>query len=287
MYTLDEIRMFAKYHLKRRVVDYPARETELGITLLDFDIDRYSEQIRSYGDRFELTILEEVSYQERRFEMFSLSSARDGRRARKSLLVLAGVHGNEHAGLLAVPDILDGYLAREDRSVGLTVVTPCNPVGAAELSRYNAEGYDINRDFVRFDTPEARAVARVFEDAAPDFIVALHEGPQDATFMFTNRFVADSLAHQLLVRLEEGGTTLADRDYFKRTLEPRGYAPTSRTMWFINELWARTLGMMATNMWADRRGVPEITLESSWRGTDRDARIRPHADLVAGILDAL
>lgn len=285
MFTLDELRLFAKYHLKRRVVDYPARENELGIAPLDFDIDRYSETIRGYADRFVLTTLEEVSYGDRRYPMFSLQGGRD--RAGKSLVVLAGVHGNEHAGLLAVPAILEGYLARGDCDVALTVVTPCNPVGAAELSRYNAEGYDINRDFVRFDTPEARAVAHACEDAAADFIVALHEGPQDATFMFANRFVDDELARQLLDRLEDGGTTLAERDYFKRKLDPKGYAPTSRGMWFVNELWARTLGMMATNMWADRRGVPELTLESSWRSTEPAERIRPHVDLVTGLLDRL
>ena len=55
----------------------------------------------------------------------------------KTLLVLAGVHGNEHAGLLAVPRLLEKWT--ED-AVRLVVITPVNPVGAAELSRYNADG---------------------------------------------------------------------------------------------------------------------------------------------------
>jgi len=286
MYTLDEIRLFAKYHFKRRVFDYPAREEEFGIAPLDFDIDGYVEQIQAYGDRFELRQLEEVSYNNRQYPVLALTSL-EFAQSRKSLLVLAGVHGNEHAGLLAIPEILDAYLQRDDPTVALTVVTPCNPIGAAELSRYNADGYDINRDFVRFYTPEARAIARAYEAAKPDFIVSLHEGPQDATFMFANRLVDDALAHELLEGLAAGGTQLADRDYFKRTLHPKGYAPTSRTMWLLSEFWARALGMMATGTWADRHGLPELTLESSWRSTDQAARIRPHRDLVSGVLDAL
>jgi hypothetical protein len=32
-----------------------------------------------------------------------------------------------------------------------------NPIGAVEGSRFNGQGFDINRDFRRFDTEEAQA----------------------------------------------------------------------------------------------------------------------------------
>jgi hypothetical protein len=204
--------------------------------------------------------------------------------AGRKLLVLAGVHGNEHAGLLAVPSILDRL---EDRAVDVSIVTPVNPIGAAHLSRYNGEGYDINRDFVRFYTPEARAVRELFDRFAPDFVVSLHEGPQDATFFFANRCVERDLAVRLLDSMKERGTTLAETDYFGRTLRPPGYAPLSATGHAVSWLWARTLGMMATGMYAEERGIPEITLESSWRLPDRQARVRAHVDLVLTLIDEL
>ena len=138
-----------------------------------------------------------------------------------------------------MPSLRNNY---DSSDVQLVVIAPVNPVGAAELSRYNAQGYDINRDFVRFETQEARAVRRAFEQDRPDFLVALHEGPQDDTFMFTNRRVDPQLAGRLLDAMARGGTELGDKDYFGRTLNPWnsgvliGFAsfelPTLRTLIF-------------------------------------------------------
>ena len=281
MVTLADLRTFAKYHLVRRVVDHPAPETELGIAPLDYDPDAYVAQIRSYAERsFDVSTLDEVAYRDRRFPILAVRRAH--RDARKRLLVLAGVHGNEHAGLLAVPEILDAF-DEAALPIELCVVTPVNPVGAAYFSRYNALGFDINRDFSRFETPEARAVRRVADRMRPDFLVALHEGPQDATFLFTNRCVPDDLSMRVLRVMSDAGTVLAARDYFGRTLDPPGHAPMSRSMWLLCALWAHTLSMMATSMWANERGLPEITLESSWRHPDRSVRVRGHTALVMAV----
>lgn len=280
-----DLSLFAKYHLKRRVVDHPARETALGIVPLDLDLREYAARVRGYaGERFEVRTIAELEYDGERHPMLEASFAPEG--AERTLLVLAGVHGNEHAGLLAVPPILDGLAAERPR-VRCVVVTPVNPVGAAHLSRYNASGYDINRDFVRFYTPEARAVRDLLERLSPDFVVSLHEGPQDASFFFANRLVDRALALELLARMEERGVALATRDYFGRTLSPPGYAPTGAVAAGLNWLWARSLGMMATGAFAEQRGVPEITLESSWRLTDPEQRVRAHVELVLGLAAAL
>jgi hypothetical protein len=171
--------------------------------------------------------------------------------------------------------------------VALRVLTPVNAIGAAELSRFNADGYDINRDFVRFRTEEARAVRHTIEEFRPDFVVSLHEGPQDAAFMFANRHVDAALAQRLLAVLEAGGTTLATKDYFGLTLSPPGLSASSPTQRAILRVWAATLKMMAVNEWAAHRGIPEITLESSWRSSDHAARVQAHIDIVLAVRDEL
>ena len=274
-----DLRLFAKYHLKKRVFDHPARETELGVVPIGFDIDAYLTVIRGFADRFDIDTLTEVGYAGRTYPMLCVRSR--NRSAKTCVVVLAGVHGNEQAGLLAIPDILERFVAG---SVRLVVVTPANPVGAAELSRYNADGYDINRDFVSFDTAEARAIRDIFDSERPDFVVSLHEGPQDATFMFANRFVNHDLARRLLAAIEQGGTTLATKDYLGMTLRPPGLAPMGRVGWVVSALWARTLAMKATNMFAGDRRIPELTLESSWRQPDRATRVRAHIDLVLALV---
>ena len=273
----QDLALFAKYHLKRRVYDHPARETALGIVPLGLELDAYVREVHGYADRFAITTLGEIAYRDASYPVLEVRAAREGA---KRLLVLAGVHGNEHAGLLAVPAILERWA---EHPVDLTIITPVNPVGAAHLSRYNGEGYDINRDFVRFDTEEARIVREVFERLRPDFVISLHEGPQDATFMFANRAVDPALAARLLEAMEAGGVTLATTDYFGRTLAPAGYAPLGPIAYGLSWIWARTLGMMAPGMYADARRVPALTLESSWRLPSREARVRAHVELVLAV----
>lgn len=282
-----DLRLFAKYHLVRRVYDHPAREEELGVELIGYDPDAYTSQLKiAAGDAFAVEVVDHVAYRGTERPIHLVSTDRDG--ATKTLLVLGGVHGNEQAGLLAIPPLLCAI--REQNlapDVEVRIVTPVNAVGAAEASRYNADGFDINRDFVRFETREAQLVRQVFEERPPDFMVSLHEGPQPATFLFANRLVAPSKAERLLARLDGAGVELATEDYFGRTLDTPGYAPMKPAMWRLSMLWAATLKMKATGVWAEEQGCPEITLESSWTGRNADARVTAHTELVLGVLDEL
>lgn len=273
-----DLATFAKYHLVRRTAKHPAREEELGVVPLSFDLARYVESVRAFdGERFAVKTETEVTYEGRRHPILSVRSKAG---AKKTVLVLAGVHGNEHAGLLAVPRMLEQW---KDEGVRLVVVTPVNPVGAAELSRYNAEGYDINRDFVRFYTPEARLVREMYERERPDFVVSLHEGPQDATFMFANRFVTLEIARELLAALADGGTVLAEKDYFGLRLDPPGLSPSTAAARAVTKLWSGVLGMKTSIAYSEDLGIPELVLESSWRLRDEDARVRAHVDLVMAV----
>lgn len=280
----QDLAKFARYHLVRRAETHPVRDTDMGIVPLPFELDAYVDRIRAFdGDRFEVATETTVSYRDRPHPILSVRS-RASAKTDKTLLVLAGVHGNEHAGLLAVPPILEAWSSERVR---LVVVTPVNPVGAAELSRFNAEGYDINRDFVRFGTPEARVVRDVFERDRPDFVISLHEGPQDATFMFANRFVTAPLGSELCDARARGGTVLAEKDYFGLRLTPAGLSPSSATGRAVTKVWAATLGMKATIAYSEDLGIPEIVLESSWRMTSEAERVRPHVDLVAAVAERL
>lgn len=288
MPTLKELEKFAQYHLVRRVHDHPAREEELGVVSLGYDAARFESEVRALSDRFDVREVAHPSYRGTKHTIFSIST-KNRATAKKRLLVLSGVHGNEHAGIVCVPEIARRLLDQREAlgDVAVEILTPVNPVGAAELSRFNAEGYDVNRDFVLFNTIEARAVRDAFESMKPDFVVSLHEGPQDATFMFANQHVTAALADRLLAALVKGGTTLAEKDYFGARLRPAGLSPSSAAARFVMRLWAATLKMMPTGEYAARRGVPELTLESGWRSSDRDARVRPHVDLVLAVAHEL
>lgn len=279
MPTIEELRAFVRLHLRQRAYTYPAPDEGLGVVPLGYEPDRFEQEVRSFGDRYDVVEEQRVAYRDTTRPIFSVSSRTP--EPAKRLLVVSGIHGNEQAGIVCVPEILERY----DRTgpVAIRVLTPANAIGAAELSRFNADGYDINRDFIRFRTREARLVRRTFDDFRPDFVLSLHEGPQDAAFIFANRHVDGGLARRLLAALEAGGTTLATRDYFGLPLRPPGLSASTPVQRAVLRLWEATLKMRAVNEFAAARGVPEVTLESSWRSTDHDARIRAHIDLALAV----
>jgi hypothetical protein len=276
---MTDLRLFARFHLKQRAYDHPAQDTELGVVSLGYEPEAFEASVRAFADRYDVVEEARVAYRGTSRPILSVSSRTRG--ATKRLLVVSGVHGNEQAGIVCIPEILERF--PDDGPVAVRVLTPVNAVGAAELSRFNADGYDVNRDFTKFRTEEARVVRRAFDELRPDFVVSLHEGPQDASFMFANRHVDGALARRLLAVLEAGGTTLATKDYFGLTLEPPGLSESTPAQRAILWLWSSTLGMMAVNGFAATRGVPEVTLESSWRNEDRGARVQGHVDLVLAL----
>lgn len=281
--TVDEVRTFARYHLWRRAFDYPARDPALDVVDLPYAPDELEATLRDAARGLEVDVVGRIPFRGRVHEVLSVGLG--PRSSRERVLVLAGVHGNEHAGVLACPEIVRRLREAPLRDVHVQLLLPVNPVGAVERSRFNGEGYDINRDFVRFSTPEARLVRRVIEELRPTFIVSLHEGPQDATFFFANPEVGAERSARLARRLAGAGTTLASRDYFGRELSPPGVAGPSLATRALTFAWASLLGMQATQGYASRLGIPEITLESSWRSRDRAARLDAHVAMVLAVLD--
>jgi len=247
------------------------------------DLDGYVARIRAFdGPRFAVATEDRIISGGRTHPILSVTSRAPGP-ARKTLLVLAGVHGDEQAGLLAVPHLLDAWTSETSERVRLVVITPVNPVGAAKMSRTNGDGHDINRDFVRFVTAEARLVRDVIDREKPEFVVSLHEGPQNGTFMFANRHVDKRTAHVLCDALARGGTKLARWDYFFRRLRQPGLAPSSRAQRALTSMWTLTLRSKATIGYSEDRGIPEIVLESPARVVDEEARVRPHVDVVKAV----
>lgn len=279
MPSLDEIRAFGRMHLKQRAYDYPAPDEDLGVVPLGYDPEVFEKTVRSFSDRYDVVEETRVTYLDTTRPIFSVSSRNTDAPTR--LLIVSGIHGNEQAGIVSVPGILEGF--DRDGSVALRVLTPVNPIGAAELSRFNADGYDINRDFLQFRTEEARFVRRTFDEFKPDFVLSLHEGPQDAAFIFTNPHVDVAMAKRLLATIEAGGTTLATKDYFGLPLKPPGLSASSPVQRVVLRVWEATLKQQAVNAFAAARGIPEITLETGWRSSDHDTRVRAHIDLTLAL----
>jgi murein peptide amidase A len=104
--------------------------------------------------------------------------------AAKRALVVAGIHGNEPAGpawtLELVRQLASDPTAFAD--VSFDVVPLLNPWGWSRDVRQDRDGRDVNRDFAKFATQEARMFRDLVEGRRYDFAIDHHEDPSARGF---------------------------------------------------------------------------------------------------------
>jgi len=132
---------------------------------------------------------------------------------RATVLLAAGVHGDEPAGPLALLSLVE---RRELDSNFSYRVWPCtNPTGFDSATRENVDGVDINRTFARGgSSPEAKAIVMANRDYKFALSIDLHEDDEAETFYayeygMKDRLFTDSLRPDPKVEAEEiGGLSL-------------------------------------------------------------------------------
>lgn len=95
------------------------------------------------------------------------------------VLVIAGQHGDEYNPVKSIltlsRQLAAGYRDDLIRRCAIIVVPMANPDGIAARSRFNADGTDINRDWLDRHTCEARFVHSIIKAWRPQAIIDLHE----------------------------------------------------------------------------------------------------------------
>ncbi|MGH7543251.1 MAG: M14 family metallopeptidase [Gemmatimonadota bacterium] len=123
----------------------------------------------------------------------SAARGRDGD-DRVRVLVLANIHAGEvegkEASLILLRELAAGAHAEWSDSLLLLFAPIYNADGNERIAldnrplqngpiggmgqRPNAQGYDLNRDFMKLDTPEARSLVGLLRDADPHVVIDLH-----------------------------------------------------------------------------------------------------------------
>jgi hypothetical protein len=130
--------------------------------------------------------------------------------ARGSVLIyICSIHGDEKSGREACMQLARDMAATQDpaweRLLSRTTVLFINgnPDGWVADTRGNANGVDINRDYMELATPEGRAIVRVIRDWKPDVLNDVHEyGPRqyydtDLLHLWPRNRQADARIHRL------------------------------------------------------------------------------------------
>jgi hypothetical protein len=104
-------------------------------------------------------------------------------RDKPTILILASQHGREQSGkeaaLQVCRDLAGGGLRPLLQSLNVLVIPQANPCGNWFDRRENEQDLDLNRDHVKLESPEVRAIHRVFRTWMPEVTFDLHEKGDD------------------------------------------------------------------------------------------------------------
>lgn len=107
----------------------------------------------------------------------------DLNRNRPTFLLVASQHGNEQsakeAALKILRDLAVGELKPLLNHLNVLIIPQANPFGNRFDQRQNGQDLDLNRDHVKLEAPEVRAVHRIFRAWLPEMTLDVHEKGDD------------------------------------------------------------------------------------------------------------
>lgn len=277
MNILKQLRLFKKFYLRPHTAGGPRQQQDFTMHLENIDMDDYNRRVRQ--SIFDHTVIETVRHENKEYPIFQLDW---GAASNKRLLVLGGVHGNEIAGSLAVLDILDDikHHGHRYKDWQVRIITPVNPVGLARLSRYDQDGYDLNRDFKTFDSIGAKLQRSCIEQFKPTIIVTMHESPDEGFYMFSEGKLPRRFKEPISNKLKNEKIPLAQTNFLHMKLQ-NGIWEKPRIIFAIQ----RVLGIYTLGRYTHEHQIPTITTESTWSDSDLAARRRPHMLVVQALLE--
>jgi len=272
--------MLKKYYFSKRPFLGPEKATDYNYFGFDFNLESYLEELNQYKGKFQISKSYSTSYQGK--EYFAIELDWKGSQAKKKMLLTAGMHGNEISGVFAVPKIVKDIYENPEhyKDWEIKIISPVNPVGAVLGARCNKDGYDINRDFDRLKTEEARQITGKFLSYRPDLTINFHEGPQKGFMILATHRTDRSKLIQLAKRMD-GRVELATKHYLKVPLAIKGLAREGLFLLIIGKL------IRAGNFEQIifKKGHCSITTENCWQEKDKEKRTTPHFVLFREAID--
>lgn len=198
-----------------------------------------------------------------------------------SLLITAGIHGNEPAGILALFRLLSEQSPDEWPDISLTIITCINRWGFETGSRYNYESLDLNRCFAFASPRELKLYKSSLNQKRFHFYIDLHEDFRCSKhYIYDALFYHQSFANRLLKGLSErGGLALKRRTY---TLPAPGRIPINRAA----RLLARLLPLGNSLYLLKKHVISGFVLETGRQGP-LEERVETQLMTIKGVLSRI
>jgi Zinc carboxypeptidase len=148
----------------------------IGKSVMDEDIECIviSEDPRKYG----------ITYCQNQFKEMTAAHGLDkglNKERKIPIIINASIHGNEPVGAQVVLELLN-YFKMNDNPKAKEIlkhfificVVMANPDGLKKRTRYNQNGFDLNRDFICQTQPETQAIVKLIKTCNPVVLFDLH-----------------------------------------------------------------------------------------------------------------
>lgn len=280
----NKIKLVYKYYLSPCYHKYPIKQYDFPQFFLEVNLKEYYHKLTTLATpHFKTDTLETIHYNYKSYPILGLTQkATQNHTSKHKLLIMAGVHGNESSGTLAVLELLQYFNTHPNilRNWELKIVSPLNPVGTLEMSRYNQHGCDLNRKIETSQQKEIALQRNVINKFKPHLIISFHEAPSSGFFIHSNKLLPNNLLNQLLTEVESKGIRLATTDYFGRELKTPGNSKING----LFRIFKNVVQVQDLEDYITPKGIIEITTESGWNTNDRFQRINSHVFVVLSML---
>jgi hypothetical protein len=277
----EKLKLFKKYYLTPRPAKGPEKHEDFKIFLKKIDLNDYYHSLLKFKKSFAIKKLISISYKKKKYPIYQIDIKNN---AKKKMLVFATTHGQEFASALVIPKLLKDIQKNKNyyEDWVIRIVSPINPVGLDYQSRYNEQGYDINRDFKKFSTLGAKLQRDSIIKFKPDIIISLHEGfgtDEGEFYIVNNPYVSKKLEIKIKEYLENNKVKIHKKNFAGQKIK-HGRMKLGHFSIFMMNLF----NIKSIETYTSKLKIPLITTESSWALKNIQKRVKPHILTIKAVI---
>jgi len=203
--------------------------------------------------------------------------------ATSRVLVEAGTHGNEPAGPAWALELARTLASDPGAYPGASfdIVPLLNPWGWSRDVRQGRDGRDINRDFARFATQEARIFRDVVRGTRYDFAIDHHEdNTHDGFYLYQYANADTGPARRLIGALRNRGYRIEQDARFSILRTKDGLIRAPRWgLWYV-----KAAGTLSLTNWLRLEGIPKVSTIETPTSLPMADRVELHRTAFASLL---